>query len=143
MLGPVDYIAVGFRGNNFDGSILKELQKAVDSGVIRIIDLLLIVKGQDGTVEMAEVTDQDKDIKEAASALGFKDDQPLMTIDDAEKIGAMMDNNTSAGVLVIEQLWAKGLKKALMDKNAILIGEGRLHPEAVDADLREMQTITS
>jgi hypothetical protein len=143
MLGPVDYIIVGFKGNNFDGSVLKELTKAIDSEVIRLVDLLLIIKAKDGSIEMAEVRDQSDDIKEAATALGFKDDMPLMTEDDAEKVGAMMDNDTSAGVLVIEQLWAKGLKKALLDKNAVLIGEGRLHADTVTANIKELTAVAA
>jgi hypothetical protein len=138
MLGPIDYIIVGFKGNNFDGAILKELQKAVDSGVIRVLDLLLVIKYEDGTVEMAEVFDQEDDIKQAAVMLGHKDDTPLLTESDVEKIGASMDEDTTAGILVIEQLWAKDLKKALIDKNAILLDEGRLHPEVVDAALEEL-----
>jgi hypothetical protein len=141
MMGPVDYIVVGFKGNNFDGSILKELKKAVDSGVIRVLDLMLVVKDKDGSVEMAEVADQEDDIKEAAAMLGHKGDQPLLTEDDVKKIGTGMDNDTSAGVLVIEQLWAKGLKKALMDKNAVLIDEGRLHPEKVTAAVEDLKLV--
>src|SRR5437764_10704604 len=100
MLGPIDYIVVGFKGNNFDGAVLKELGEAVDSGVIRVVDLLFIIKDKDGSVGMAEVTDQDDDLKDVAAMLGHKDDMPLMTEDDVEKIGAKMDNDTSAGVLV-------------------------------------------
>lgn len=143
MLGPVDYIIVGFKGNNFDGSVLKELKKAVDSGVIRLLDLLLIVKHKDSSVEMAEARDQEDDIKGAAAMLGYKDDQPLLTEEDVQKIGAMMDNDTSAGVMVIEHLWAKGLKKALLNKNAILIGEGRLHPEKVNAAMDDLKAFAA
>jgi hypothetical protein len=53
MLGPIDFIAVGFKGNNFDGSVLEELAKAVDSGAIRVVDLLFIIKDADGNVAMA------------------------------------------------------------------------------------------
>lgn len=143
MLGPVDYIVVGFRGNNFDGSILKELKKAIDSGVIRLLDLLLIVKYKDGSIEMAEARDQEEDIKEAATMLGYKDDQPLLTEDDVQKIGALMDNDTSSGVMVIEHLWAKDLKKALLNKSAILIDEGRLHPEKVNAAMDGIETLAA
>jgi hypothetical protein len=55
----------------------------------------------------------------------------------------MMDNDTSAGVLVIEQLWAKGLKKALLDKNAVLIGEGRLHADTVTANIKELTAVAA
>jgi hypothetical protein len=134
MLGPIDYIAVGFKGNNFDGSVLKEIQKAVDENIIRVVDFLFIIKHKDGSVEMAEVADQADDLKEVA-------DMPLLTEDDVEKLGAKMDKDTSAGILVIEQVWAKGLKKALMDKNAVLLAEGRLHPDRVEAAVEEMAAV--
>jgi hypothetical protein len=141
MLGPIDYIAVGFKGNNFDGSVLKEIQKAVDENIIRVVDFLFIIKHKDGSVEMAEVADQADDLKEVAEMLGHKDDMPLLTEDDVEKLGAKMDKDTSAGILVIEQVWAKGLKKALMDKNAVLLAEGRLHPDKVEAAVEEMAAV--
>lgn len=133
MMGPVDYVIVGFKGNNFDGSVLEELKKAIDDGVIRLLDLLLVIKNEDGSVDLAEVTDQEDDVKKAADLLRFNDDMPLLTEEDAESIGEKMENNSSAGILVIEQLWAKGLKKALMDKNAVLLDEGRLHPDKIAA----------
>jgi hypothetical protein len=139
MLGPIDYIVVGFKGNNFDGSVLKELSKAVDSGVVRVVDLVFVIKDADGSVTMAEVQDQHKELKEVAKMLGHMDDLPLFTEDDVKKIGAKMDNDTSAGILVIEQLWAKGLKKALLDKEAELLDEGRLHPDKVGAAMEDIK----
>ena len=141
MLGPIDYIAVGFKGNNFDGSVLEELAKAVDSGVIRIVDLLFIIKDADGSIAMAEVEDQHEELKEVSKLIGHEGDLPLLTEEDVVKLGAKMDNDTSAGILVVEQLWAKGLKKALLDKDAFLIDEGRIHPDTVSAAVEELETI--
>ena len=62
-----------------------------------------------------------------------------MSDSDIEKIGEDMDNETAAGVLVVEQLWAKGLKQALMDADGFLIADGRIHPEAVEAAMAELQ----
>src|SRR6478609_6073044 len=109
MLGPIDYVVVGFKGNNFDGTILEELRKAVDSGAIRLVDLVFIIKDTDGDVAMAEIADQHDELKDVAKMLGHQDDLPLLTEDDVNKLGAKMDKDTSAGVLVIEHLWAKGL----------------------------------
>lgn len=131
MLGPIDYIVVGFKGNNFDGSILEELKKAAESGAIRVVDLLFVIKDADGSVTMAEIEDQHEELKEVAKALGHEGDLPLLSEEDVEKLGAKMDNDTSAGVLVIEHLWAKGLKEALIKADAILIDEGRIHPDTV------------
>lgn len=139
MLGPIDYIVVGFVGNNFDGSVLEELAKAADSGAIRVVDLMFIIKNADGTVDIAEIEDQDEELREAISKTGYAGELELISMDDAEKIAADMDNDTSAGLLIIEQLWAKGLKKALLDKNAILLDEGRIHPEKIAAALDESQ----
>ncbi|MBX4188654.1 DUF1269 domain-containing protein [Candidatus Saccharibacteria bacterium] len=139
MLGPIDYVVVGFKGNNFDGTILEELGKAVDSGAIRLVDLVFIIKDTEGDVAMAEIADQHDELKDVAKMLGHEDDLPLLTEDDVNKLGAKMENDTSAGVLVIEHLWAKGLKKALLDKGAILIDEGRLHPDAVEAAVSDIK----
>jgi hypothetical protein len=131
MLGPIDYLVVGFKGNNFDGSILEELSKAAASGAIRVVDLLFIIKYADGTVDIAEIEDQDEELRESIKQIGYDGDLELISMDDAEKIAEDMDNDTSAGLLIIEQLWAKGLKKALLEKDAILIDEGRIHPDKI------------
>jgi hypothetical protein len=141
MFGPIDYVAVGFKGNNFDGSILSELAKAVDSGVIRVIDLILIIKGEDGNVAAAEIDDQDDDIKAAAKTIGLSGDMPLLTEEDVTKFGSKMENNSSAGLLVIEQLWAKGLKKALQDAGGVLLADGRIHSDVVEAAAEELKEV--
>jgi hypothetical protein len=140
MLGPIDYIVVGFKGNNFDGSVLEELVKASESEAIRVVDLLFVIKDADGNVTMAEIEDQHEELKEVAKAIGHDGDLPLLTEEDVEKLGASMDNDTSAGVLVIEQLWAKGLKSALLDAGAELIDEGRIHPDTVEAAIEEIES---
>jgi hypothetical protein len=141
MLGPIDYIVVGIKGNNFDGSVLHEIGKAADKGVIRVVDLLFIIKDKEGNIDFAEVSDQSDDLKELSEMLGHKDDMPMLTEDDVAKIGAQMPDDMTAGVLVIEQLWAKGLKKALMDKDAVLLAEGRIHADKVDAVVEDLKTV--
>jgi hypothetical protein len=79
LLGPIDYIAVGFIGNNFKGDILKELQKSIDSKIIRLVDLTFIIKDSTGDVAIAEIEDQHEDIKQVAEMIGFDDETPLMT----------------------------------------------------------------
>lgn len=104
-----------------------------------MVDLALIIKDAEGTVAMAEVQDQDEELKELARAIGFTDDMPLLTEDDITKLGESMANDTAAGVLVIEQLWAKELKAALLDAGAELIDEGRIRPELADAAVEDIE----
>jgi hypothetical protein len=138
MIGPVDYIVMGFKGNNFDGSILEELTKATDNDTIRVLDLLFIMKDADGNVIEAEFEDQSDEFKEMFGNLDRADDMPLLSDSDVEKIGQQMDKDTSAGVLVIEHTWARDLKKALLDAGGILLADGRVHPEAVETALADL-----
>lgn len=140
MLGPIDYIVVGFKGNNFDGSILSELSSAAESGAIRVVDLVFIIKDADGNIDYAEIEDQDGELRETVEGMGYSGDLELLSADDAEKIGTEMENDTSAGLLVIEQVWAKGLKSALLEKGAVLLDEGRIHPEKIAAVLEEIES---
>jgi hypothetical protein len=140
MIGPVDYVVLGFEGNNFDGSILDELTKAADNDTIRVLDLLFIMKDEDGTVVEAEFEDQSDEFKEMFDNLGRADDMPLLSDSDVEKIGRQMDKDTAAGVLVIEHLWARDLKKAVMDAGGFLLADGRVHPEAVETALADLAT---
>ena len=48
MMGPVDYIIVGFKGNNFDGNMLNEITNAANLGIIRVLDLLFVIKDEKG-----------------------------------------------------------------------------------------------
>jgi hypothetical protein len=141
MLGPIDYTVVGFSGNNFDGSILDALGAAVDKDIIRVIDLLFIMKDSQGEILEGEYEDQSDDIQEMIAKTRYliDDGLPLITEADIAKIGEQMPPDTAAAVLVIEHIWAKDLKKALMDANGILIADGRIHPEAVEDAVKELE----
>jgi hypothetical protein len=138
MLGPVDYVVLGFKGNNFDGSIMKELSAAVNSKVIRVLDLVFIMKDREGKVIEGEFEDQSEDLKQTFGDFSRADDMPILSDSDVDKIAQHMDKDTAAGVLVVEHLWAKGLKKALIDAGGFLVADGRVHPEAMEAAMSEL-----
>lgn len=120
MRGPIDYIIVGFDGNNFKGEIIAELKKAVEAGTIAVLDLGLIVRDAEGNVSSVELTDTQ----------GLKLESGLITEEDIAEVGEILEDNSSAGLLIVEQLWAKGLKQAIINANGVLLDEGRIHPEA-------------
>lgn len=142
MLGPIDYIVVGFAGNNFDGSALRALADATDQEIIRVLDLVFIMKDAEGTIVEGEFEDQSQEVLETLKELNYsyEDAQPLLSDNDVAKIGEQMAPDTAACVLVIEQLWAKDLKRALIDANGFLVAEGRIHPEAVESAMQELHT---
>lgn len=126
MRGPIDYIIVGFEVNNFTGEILKELEAASKNGTISVLALALIARDNEGNVAALSVTD-DETLRLIA---GFDLDQNLISDEDVAEVGDLLEDNSSAGLLIIEHLWAKGLKKAITNANGVLISEGRIHPEA-------------
>lgn len=129
MRGPIDYIIVGFEGNKFDGSVLKALGDAIDSGVIALVALAVIAKDAEGNVTTLDVADMG-DSYAAEFTTKYPASSDEVTEDDINEMSDLLENNTAAGLLVIEQLWAKPLKKALLDANGVLVAEGRIHPEA-------------
>lgn len=137
MLGPVDYVAIGFKGNKFNGEIVRELNKVVEDKLIRVIDLLFVMKDVNGDVAVIELENMPEDVKIAFSA--EKDDiEGLLSEEDALQIANDLEANSSAGILVFEHLWAKGFKQAVINANGILLAEGRIHPEDVEAVLEEV-----
>ena len=135
MHGPIDYIVVAFEGNKFDGSILKAIANAVDSGVISLIALAAVIKGEDGTITQLDIAGLgDTYLTEFTQKYPTNNDS--VTADDITEVGDLLEPNTAAGFLVIEQLWALPLKKAIIDANGTLLAEGRIHPDAA-AELNE------
>jgi hypothetical protein len=129
MRGPIDYILVGFDNAKFDGSVLNALAEAIDKGVIALIALSVINKDADGTVSVFDVEDIGDDfVVQFAQKYNVTSD--LVSEDDKKEVSDLLVENEAAGLLVVEQLWAKPLKKALIEANGYLIAEGRIHPDA-------------
>lgn len=129
MRGPIDYIIVGFEGNNFDGSILSAIGDAIDKGIIGLVALSAVSKGSDGAITSLSVADMSDSLL-ADFAGKYQASSDLVTTEDIDEIAELLNPNSTAGFLVIEQLWAKPLKQAIINANGFLIAEGRIHPEA-------------
>lgn len=129
MRGPIDFLVVEFDGNNFKGEVLQELEIAVRNKTIDVLDIALIAKDTEGNVEAIELSNFDSDLARLISA-SKESGTSLITDEDVVEVGDILDNNCSAGLLIIEQLWAKGLKKAIIDAGGRLVSEGRIHPDA-------------
>jgi hypothetical protein len=129
MRGPIDYIIVGFEGNKFDGSILKAIGDAVDKGIIGLVALMVVSKDKAGKVTKLNVSDLgDGAVVEFVQK--YKVDDKATDKKDIDEVADLIENNCTAGMLVVEQLWAIPLKKALLDANGVLLAEGRIHPDA-------------
>ncbi len=128
MRGPIDYIVVQFKGNNFKGEILEELIKASDAGVIAVLDLAVITRDGGGSIASVELATLDDPV--VKKIVGARSGGSLITDEDVAEIGELLEDNSAAGLLIVEQLWAKGLKQAIINAGGTLLAEGRIHPEA-------------
>jgi uncharacterized membrane protein len=133
-IGPVEYMAVSFPGNKFKGEIVPALKELVDSGTVRIIDLAFVTKDADGNVAAIEVEELDSDAGQAFAALQAEIGD-LVNADDLEAVGEVLEPNSSAAVLVWEDVWATKLAKAIRDAGGVLLDLERVPHEVVQAAL--------
>ena len=138
VLGTVDWIVVEFPGSKFNGEVAPAIMDLVDQGLIRVLDLLIIKKNDEGEFEVFEAGDLDDselgelrhDEAELAMVLSEQD-----VIDLAEAI----QPGSSAAVLVWENLWSAPVGTAIRQAGGQLVASGRIPTQAIlsviEADL--------
>ena len=131
-IGPVEYMVVAFPGNKFKGEIAPALRELVDNGTVRIIDLTFVHKDENGDVVAVELEDQGSEIFQAFHELAI-DRGGLVNEDDMMDIGNALDPNSSAAILVWEDLWAARLKDAIVGAGGVLVDIQRVPYEIVEA----------
>ncbi len=135
MFGPIDYVLIAFPGNDFNGAILPEIERLEESGTIKVIDIVFIHKDEEGAVTTIEAADMPAEIADTLMT-ARQEIKDLLTEEDIESASDLLDNNSSAGVLVYENVWAKGLKTAIIESGGILVSDGRIsdqeYTDAID-----------
>jgi hypothetical protein len=133
-LGPVDYVVVEFPAGakNFTGEMAAELLKLVDAGTIRVIDVLILDKNGDGSVDATELAD----IEELGEMQTIETQlAELLAADDVDDLAAAMDPGSTAGVLIYENLWAAPFASAARRSGGQLIANGRIPIQAIIASI--------
>ena len=131
-IGPVEYLIVAFPGNKFRGEIAPALADLVEAGTIRIMDMAFVGKEEDGTVAAFELMDLDPDVREGLENLDIEI-TGLFSEEDLEAAAEELDPNTSAALLVWEDVWAREVAQAMRDAGGVLFDFGRLPHEVVQA----------
>ena len=141
-LGPVDYIVVEFPAgaSNFTGEMAAELLALVDSGTIRVIDILILTKNDDGTVEAMELSDIDElgPLQAVEAELA-----ELLAAEDVGKLAAAMEPGSTAGVLIWENLWAAPFASAARRSGGQLVASGRIPIQAIIASIEADDALAS
>lgn len=141
-LGPVDYVVVEFPAGaaSFTGEMTRELVSLVDSGTVRLIDVLLLTKNKDGAVDAMELSD----IPDLGPLQAIEAElAELLAEEDVEHLAAAMEPGSTAGVLVWENLWAAPFASAARRSGGQLIADGRIPLQAILASIEaEEETAT-
>ena len=130
-LGPVEFLIVRFPGNEFRGEIVPAIHDLVESGTVRIVDLIFIVKDDEGNVGSIELADLEVSLVAELEGLvdGF---DGMMTIDDVDELGAMLEPNSSALAVLFENTWAAPFAQAARNANGEVIFNERIPREVID-----------
>jgi uncharacterized membrane protein len=131
-IGPVDYMIVGFPGNQFTGEIGPAIGKLVDEGTIRIIDIAFVGKDADGTAVAMELTELDPKVQEALESIGIEVGG-LFNEEDLMDAAEDLEPNSSAALLVWENVWARKVAQAMRDAGGELVAFDRLPHDVVQA----------
>ena len=135
-LGPVDWIVVEFPGSRFKGEIAPELQALVERGIVRVLDLLIMKKDEDGTLEAFELSDLDD--SELGALRSYETELAmLLSEDDVTAIAAAVEPGSTAAVLVWENTWAAPFASAVRRAGGQLVAGGRIPIQALLAVIEE------
>jgi uncharacterized membrane protein len=131
-IGPVDYAVIAFPGNRFNGAMAPALADLVESGTIRLIDAAFVSKEANGEVVAFEFTELAPDVQEALDALHIEV-QGLFSDEELVAAGEELEPNTSAALLVWENVWARTVAQAIREAGGMLVAFDRIPHDVVQA----------
>jgi hypothetical protein len=132
-VGPLELLVVKFPGNKFTGEVAPALTGLVESGLIRVIDILFVYKDEAGEVSVLEINDLDDDDFSHFDPV-VADLTGMLTVEDARWLSTEFEPNSSAAVMLFENTWATRFRDALVRANGQLVLNERI-PRAVAEEL--------
>jgi uncharacterized membrane protein len=134
-LGPVSYTVIAFPGNRFNGNIIPEIEKLVANDVVRILDLVFVMKDEKGDTISLEFDQMDE-----LAAFGDIEGEVggLVNEEDLDHVAAGLPEGNSALVIVWEDLWALPLVEALRGSGGVLVDSARIPADLVEEAFAEL-----
>lgn len=130
-LGPVEYAVIAFPGNRFNGDVVPALNDLVEREIIHILDLVFVHKDEDGRLTIGEIEGLDEELGAVFAELeGDVDD--LLNEADLADVAELLSNNSSAAIIIWENLWAERFASAVLASGGQMVDSGRI-PHAVVA----------
>jgi len=131
-IGPVDYAVIAFPGSEFKGDIAPAIADLVEAGTIRIIDAAFVSKDEKGDVFTLEVTELAPEVRASLDALKLEV-QGLVNEEELQAIGQELEPDSSAALLVWENVWARRVAQMMRDAGGVLVAFERVPHGLVQA----------
>ena len=134
---PLEYALVAFEGDKFSGKIVPELLDLAERGIVRFVDIVFLQKDEDGSTGTLELNDLDPETYELFVPMG-EHVSSLFTTDDLEIAASKLPRNSAALLLLWENLWVAGLRKAIVDAGGELVERVQIAPEVVEQFVQDL-----
>jgi hypothetical protein len=138
--GPIDFLALEFKNENLKGEILPALLDLVNKKIVRIIDLVVIQKKEDGTHTALEMNQLTPELMGAFAPLRA-DVTGIIQVEDIDGIAEIMQNGSTAAALLFENLWAVQFKEAVLKAKGRLLEQTRVPGDEVEAALAKIGAV--
>jgi hypothetical protein len=132
--GPVDFLALEFKGNQFTSEIMPVVLELIKNKIVRVIDLIIIRKEADGKHQAFELKQMDAEVVRIFNPLEAEI-SGIIQVEDIEMIADKMENNTTNVVLLFENLWAVRFREAVLKANGRPMMFERIPFEVIDEAL--------
>jgi Family of unknown function (DUF6325) len=136
--GTIDWLLIEFRGKEINGELVPPLLDLVDRRLIRVLDVLVLIKRADGSFDA--LTSQDLDPSKvgelgalAGASSGLVDDE------DAAEAAAALEPDSAGLLLVYENLWSVPFAVAARKAGGQLVSSGRIPTQAILAQLDALE----
>lgn len=123
-MGPIDYIVVEWPGRQPNGEVAPHLVDLVERGLIRILDLAFVTKDEEGNVAGLEISELAGEVAELSVFEGAA--SGLLSDEDIDEAGSVLEPGTSAALLVFENAWAAPFAAAVRESGGQLVASGRI-----------------
>ena len=129
--GPIDFLALVFKTDQLKGEILPELLELVKNKIVRVIDLVIIQKYEDGHHEAMEMQQLSPDLLALFNPLEIEI-SGIIQAEDITDVAEEMENGTNAALLLVENVWAVRFIEAVLRANGKLLAHERIPFEVVN-----------
>jgi hypothetical protein len=130
-MGPVEFLLLGFEGNRFSGAIAPALADLVSDGLVRLLDVAVVMKDAAGETLILEMQELPADIAESVRALAGED-RGLLSEADLLEVADGLDPETTVAALLVEHLWANRFATAVRAAGGELLLAERIPGALVD-----------